>query len=160
MVQHWLKDLGAALAVGLGTIHGNIRIAHEVLPVGVGLLGGGILAEGHANAGAGVEVMAMDMKGLFQVFLHPIGHPKGFLTRAHIIQNHGKLIAPQPGHGVVAPQATLQTAANLHQEFIARMVSQAVVDHFEPIEVHIQHPKHPIGVALGLAEANFQPIDK
>jgi hypothetical protein len=56
------------------------------------------------------------------------------------LQQQGELVTAQPGHGVSRPGTTEQALANRHQELVADLMAESVVDRLEAVEIEIQQP--------------------
>ena len=65
-----------------------------------------------------------------------------------LLQNDHELVAAEPRHDVARTQRAAQPAADLHQQHVAGVVAQRVVDDLEPVEIDEQQRKPPL-VALG-----------
>ena len=63
-------------------------------------------------------------------------------------QNDHELVAAEPRHHVARTQRAPQPAADLHQQHVAGVVAQRIVDDLEPVEIDEQQRKPPL-VALG-----------
>ncbi len=53
----------------------------------------------------------------------------------HVDHQHGELVAAQAGHGVARSDDRGQQPAGPHQDAVADVVAQGVVDRLEPVEV-------------------------
>ena len=69
-------------------------------------------------------------------------------TLGGLLQNDDELVAAEPRHDVARTQRAAQPAADLHQQHVAGVVPQRIVDHLEPVEIDEQHRKLPL-VARG-----------
>ena len=64
------------------------------------------------------------------------------------LQQDGELVAAEPGQRVAGPESGADALGDRHQELVAGVVAEAVVDDLEPVDVGEQH-----GVALVAALA-------
>jgi hypothetical protein len=130
--------------------------ARRDLPMGQAA--GDLLGEGGVQQGAGGDVHrdrqvmtgAVPLGGLAQrgiqdpagervVQRRPqlLGHADGALGRG-VRQQHGELVAAQPGDGVDPPQHARHPAGDLGEQPVAVVVAEGVVDVLEPVEVQQQ----------------------
>ena len=135
-------------------IHGDVRVAHDL--VGVGVLG---QAEGDADAGRGEYFPAADRKGRAQHLLNPERDGVGLLLVAERMQENGELVSAQPGKDVSLPQARLEPPRDRGEQLVAHRVAEAVVDDLEAVEVEIKR-REPgaAGPLLDLVEPSPEPL--
>ncbi|MOA26788.1 hypothetical protein D3C78_1476100 [compost metagenome] len=86
--------------------------------------------------------MAIDEERQIECHQDPFGDFYHHLQR-RLGSQHRKLVASQARQHVGAAQATAQTVGGLHQQQIAKMVAEAVVDHLETVEVDEHHRQVP-----------------
>ena len=72
-------------------------------------------------------------------------------------EQHGELVAAEPGDGVAARGGRSQPPAELHEQAVAVVVAERVVDLLELVEVHDEQG-HALVAAAGLGERLLQPV--
>lgn len=86
--------------------------------------------------------MAIDEKRQVERHQDPFSDVDQHIQRC-LGRQHRKLIAAQASQHVGVAQATAQTVGGLHQQQVAKMVTEAVVDQFETVEVDEHHRQVP-----------------
>jgi hypothetical protein len=113
------------------------------------------------NADAGLHVQAQSLQherppeGVLQL---PDDH-HGTLGGGDRGQQDGELVAAEPGDGVDRPQRATQPFADLHQQLVAVVVAEGVVDLFEAVQVDQQQgggTPFPVGLPARLVDAVAQ----
>ena len=138
-----VEDLEVALLLLLGGVHGDVGVAQH--------LGGGrlaVLAERDAGAGADPQRGGRELERLLERELDALGDAGGALVVAAVEQDR-ELVAAEPRGQVARAQAGAQPAGEGHQQLVADLVPEAVVDALEVVEVEEQHD----GAAVGAASA-------
>ena len=97
-----LEQLEAILAQLLRLVHGQVGADHQLLGVVPA-----DLAEGDADAAADEGLLAGQIERLAQGLEDPAGHRYDLLDAADTGQQHGELVAAEPGRGVALAQAAL-----------------------------------------------------
>ena len=120
----------AALALGLGRVHGGVGVAEQVTGVLPAHRHGG-----DADAGPRVERAPAQAEGLGQRRQDALGGAHRLHLVVDVLEQHGELVAPQPADGVPRSQAAAQALADQDQELVADAVTEAVVDVLEVVEV-------------------------
>ena len=86
-----------------------------------------------------------------------IGDGQRILRVVELIEQDDELVAAQPGgaggvaaggDAVAAPQRLAQSLGNLLEQLVAHLVSQAIVDQLEAVEVQIQDGRRVAPVAV------------
>ena len=144
--------LVAALAGRLGPVHGQVGVAQQLVgAVDVAL------HPGDAHAAPDVQLAPVDLERLAQPFQHPVGHLDDVDVVAGVLDQHGELVAAEPGHGVAGPHAGVQALGHLDEQPVAGGVAEAVVDLLEAVQVEEQHG-HRRRLALGPLEGVVDPV--
>jgi hypothetical protein len=76
------------------------------------------------------------------------GNALDLVALGGLLQNDHEFVAAEPRHDIARTQRTTQPAADLHQQHIAGIMAQRVVDDLEPVEVDEQQGKLPL-IACG-----------
>jgi hypothetical protein len=92
-------------------------------------------------------------EGALQRSHQALGQRHGVTLVADAFGQDGELVTAQPRQHVVGAQLFLHTARHLHQQLVAHVVAQAVVDELEAVEVDEHHRPHMAGVGLRAATA-------
>ncbi len=128
-------QLDPVLAAGLGAVHREVGVAHEV-----GGADGG-LGEGDADGGGHPDLVGADPVGLGEGEAQPFGDlvhlvlPGALIAGAVPDDERGELVTAEPGGGVAGPDGVLEPPSGLDEQFVARLVADGVVDLFEAVEV-------------------------
>ena len=67
--------------------------------------------------------------------------------RFQVWQQHYKLVATEPGQGIGRANARLQSPRHRHQQTVAYLVAQGIVNRLELIQVYKQHRHQPVVLA-------------
>ncbi len=120
-------------SLGLGAVHGQIRVLEQLIELGAVL-------RRHCNADAGVgrQLVAEALIGLPDRLLDAGYESHGIGDVRDAGLDHRKLVAAEPRDQVGFPDAALDPARHRLQQFIADMVSEQIVDAFELVDVDIQ----------------------
>ena len=139
--MHGAVEHRVRAAVRLRAVHRHVGVADQVL-------GRDVRArEGDADGGGHDEVAAGHGDRLRERELHALGH-RGRLARiADVLQQHGELVAAQPGDGVARTERPAQPARDGLEELVAGLVPEGVVDRLEAVEVEEQHRAAPTAAA-------------
>ena len=125
------EELKVVLAALLGPIHRRVGVHQQ----GFGRFA--ILGEdGNANRGGDKHLLLFDLDDAIELghqFLGDLGH---MLDVGDILQNHGKLIAAQPRHGVAFTQRAFQPLGDFGQQLVARGMAHGVVDVLEAVQIN------------------------
>ena len=133
------EDLVAGAAARLRPVHRRVRVAQHVL--------GALVARARqrdADADAGEHLVPAHLDGRGQLLVDPLGDAGGVRLAVDVVEQHGELVAAQARQRVAGPQAALQPARGADQQLVAGLVSEAVVDRLEPIEVEVEHREQRI----------------
>ena len=142
--------LEAPLSVALRQVHGEVRIAQEVV--------GRLLrapAEGDADAGPHRHIVVVDAKRRRQALGDALGHRGGCLGHRPRLDQHGELVSAEPGHGVAGAGGGADAFGHGYQQAVAGRVPEAVIDRLEVVEVQEQHADRidaPVASVHGVRE--------
>ena len=154
LVHARVEELVAGLAPGLGVVHGEVGVAEDLL--GRRAARGG---EGDADAHRDEQLALLEEERPLQLGAEPLGHRGDRARVLHVLEEHGELVAAEPGDGVLRPQADGQPLAESDEELIARAVSEAVVDDLEAVEIEEEHGEQ-LASALGARQGEGEAIDE
>ena len=71
----------------------------------------------------------------------PLGELLGFADAVEVLAQHQELVPAEPGHGVHAADGLAEPIGDGDEHLVADVVSEAVVDELEPVEVQEQDGK-------------------
>ena len=71
---------------------------------------------------------------------------------------HRELVSPEAGHGVAGADGAAEAVGDLDQQTVAGLVTVAVVDQFESVEIEEQHRERSLGSALRTLERQVHPV--
>ena len=112
----------------LGAVHGDVGVAQQ--------LGAGFAFRmGNPDAQAHVDLGAVHGEWLVHDRECPLGRVLGNRGFACVLDDDGELVTAQAGDGVTRAQAARQTSRNLDEHLVSRVVAQAVVHGFEPVQI-------------------------
>ena len=156
-VQAGVVHRNSALAALLGPVHRHVRVAQH-------LLAGHPAREGLRDTDAGTQGVLRPTQ------LHRFGQrgdqPLGYLERGRQVRGlhqHGELVTAETGGGVTLAHRTTDPLAGGHQELVAHVVTEAVVDVLEVVEVQEQHDQRvrrhrPLSECVGQPVAEELPV--
>jgi hypothetical protein len=153
LVQLTVEHLVAPASVELRPVHGRVGVAHDVFrpPVAGG-------AERDADAGHGVHLLLAEGERQAQLRQDPVRHAGRVANVPDVAEQHAELVAAEPRHGVAVAHARLEPSGQGHEQLIAAAVSQAFVDHAEPVQVQAGHSEAVLRMPLALPQQPLQPI--
>ena len=133
LVHRLVEDGVARAALGLRAVHGDVGVAHDVLRRAIGR------DEGDADARRDVDLTAVDLERRRQRLVQPLGHDRGAVHVADVVEQQRELVAADARDGVARPQRRLQALRDRHQQAVADKVAERVVDELEAVEVEEEH---------------------
>ncbi|MCY1409390.1 hypothetical protein D9M71_247390 [compost metagenome] len=148
-----VEEFEAVLAQGLGAVHGQVRMAEDFFRRFVAQGAGG-----DADAGADVELLAIDQEGRFQGAHQALGDQRRGVGSIDAVQQDGEFIAAHPRQRVALPQAGAESRGDLDDEQVAGQVAQAVVDQLEAVEVDEQHREGRLPMAAAAGHGAGQAV--
>ena len=156
-LHHGVEEADAVAPGGLGGVHGQVGMLDQVFHRLA------LRVEQHgAHAGGAVHVVGCQLVGLVERQKDLLAHGLGLLGRlgglpAQVLQQHQKLIAPEPGHRVALAHAGRQPLGDLLQQHIAHVVAQRVVQGLEVVQVQAQQRAQHAGAGTG-GKRLLQPV--
>ena len=97
------------------------------------------VGDGHAHAGPGEDLPAVEREGHVERLQDPTGHVRGVLGPFHLLEQDAELVAAESGHGVARPHAAAESSGHRCEQPVAGRVAEAVVDGLEVVEVDEEH---------------------
>ena len=140
-VEEGVADLGMALR----PVHGDVGLPEHRLVV---------LAEGDADAGGRVERSRAALERSRDLGEQALGDSHSVRGGHGLGQDDGELVAAEAGGGVAGAHCMLDSLAKLVQHLVAEVVTPAVVDPFEVVEVDVEEPRR---LAVSVPELNRMP---
>ena len=134
---------GASCPSRLGLVHGHVGVVQDVV--------GRALLRRHADADADAGhhlAPAGQGDGGAQRLLDAGGHHLGVPHVDDVLQQHCELVAAEAGQGVARAQGRGDALGDGHEQTVAGLVADAVVDELEAVHVREQHA---VGGAAALA---------
>ncbi len=132
-------QLHPALAGLLGAVHREVGVAQQARGAHTGV------GEGYADAGRHPYVPSVDAVGLGELDAQPVGDlvdaelTGGPVAGAVAGDQRGELVAAQPRRYVPGAHRVTEPAGGLHQQFVARLMADGVIDLLEAVEVDVEH---------------------
>ena len=103
--------------------------------------------------------VAAELQRLAQYGEKLAGNALDLVALGGLLQNDHELVAAEPRHDIARTQRTAQPAADLHQQHVAGVVSQRVVDDLEPVEVDEQQRELPLVARGGIDRAAQHAVE-
>src|SRR3712207_5546303 len=134
--------LPPALAAALGRVHGEVGLGQELVGGG-----GGRGRVGDADAGADEHLTLAGAEPALHLLDDPVGDGLDLVLAGHVLEQHGELVAAEPGRRVRDAEAVQEPAGHAGEELVAGGVAEAVVDPLEVVEVEEQDGDGVAGAA-------------
>ena len=142
------EEAEAVLAVFLGEIHRHVGILGQRLHVGaVGRI------HRDADRGRGVAFVAAQLQRLAEHGQQLAGDAFDLVAFGGLFQDDHEFVAAEPRHDVARAQRAAQPAADFHQQHVAGVMPQRIVDDLEAVEIDEQHGKLPLVALRGVDRA-------
>ena len=127
-----LEHLEAVLAGVLGPVHGRIGVPDEIL--------GRVRLAGHRHPDARrqAQILTPHEERSLEVLEQSLGDLLHVGLGVGVAQEHGELVAAEPGSVVGQAQAGAQPIRDDGEDLVAEAVAQRVVDHLEVVQVQQQ----------------------
>ena len=157
LAHRLVEHFPAPLAALLGPVHGGVGVTQQL----VGPFAAGC-GERDADAGTEELLLAFQEERLLHHFEEPLGHLDGLVAGScagEILAQHGELVAAETRHRVTGPQDAAQSFAERHEQRVAGVVAEAVVDELEPVEVEEQHRDGCV-VTPGAREGEHEELEE
>ena len=140
---------GDAAAAALGVVHGDVGALEQPADVRA-VLG----VEGDADARLELDGHAAERERAPQRVLQPAWPRRCTASRPGGARDeHGELVAAEPGERVAAPQRGAEALGDLDQQRVAVVVAERVVDLLEAVEVDQQHRGRVVAAQRALGAA-------
>ena len=123
------EHLVAVLAGRLGRVHGQVRVAQQL--VDAGARG----AVGDPDARRRADLRGRQRHGCLEHPEDALGDAGGVVGPGQLVDEDGELVAAQAGGGVAGTEARDDPLAHRDQQRVARGVPEAVVHRLEVVEV-------------------------
>ena len=148
------EEAEAVLAVFLGEIHRHVGVLGQRLHVGaVGRI------HRDADRGRGVALVAAELQRLAQHRQQLAGDALDLVTFGGFFQDDDEFVAAEPRHDVAGTQRVAQPAADFHQQHVAGVMAQRIVDDLEAVEIDEQHRKLPLIALRGVDRPAQQAVE-
>ncbi len=131
----------AILAVPLGPVHRDVRVAQEFLGHGV-ISRGDPDARGHAHAGLFVRA---ELEWLLERVEHALGDELGPCRQREALGDHDELVPAQAPQRIGAAYGAVEPCGDRSQQFVADAVAERVVDGLEVVEIDEQRRHRRLG---------------
>jgi hypothetical protein len=142
----------AALTVGLRPVQRDVGGLDDV-----GRAASGDLPLDDADARRHGKVVAADLHGRVEGAEHRVRHGDGLLGAGGALQQDHELVAAHARDQVAgAGDAPVEAVGDGHEQLVADVVAEAVVDDLEPVEVEVAE-REP-GVRRGVVEEGGEPL--
>ena len=131
----FVEELDASPATVLGAVHRGIGVTDEL----VGALVAAVPDRDTDRRGEHHLVGAEDERRA-QHLVEATGAIGDLVDVARLVAEHDELVAAEPGDGVALARSRPQPLGDLDEQGVADVVTEAVVDVLEPVEVEQQQP--------------------
>ena len=145
-----LEHAVAALAAAFDRVHHGIGVGDELFRI--------LALDGDARAGVHMELVAEHRERPVEVLGDARGDAHGLLL-VSVLQQHGEFIAAEAGDGVFGPDAEQEALGDPRQHEVAGVVTEAVVDDLEVVQVEEQD-RHASAAALLARQRVAHAIDE
>ena len=129
-VEHAVLALPAALCL----VEGHVRLAEQLVR---GVAAG--RPDGDADAHVHAHALAGHLDAVLEVAQQPLRDRDGVRLAACAVEQQRELVAAEAGGGVALAEASAQAVGHRAQQLVAGVVSVAVVDRLELVDVEQQH---------------------
>ena len=146
-----LEEAKGAAAILLGPVQRQVGVAHE--HVGVQPIAG---ADGDADAGADVHLLAVDVVGQAHQFDHAARERSGIGRLGDAGLQNGELVAAHARDDVGVPRQRAQPFGDHLEELVAGGMAQRIVDGLEVVE--IEEVSRDVFAALGPGEGLLEVL--
>ena len=94
------------------------------------------------------DLHVAELERALQLLLDALGEVDGVALALHVLDQDRELVAAQARDEVGRAQHRLQPARQVHQQLVAGLVAEAVVDQLEAVEVEEHHREALLRMAL------------
>ena len=103
-----------------------------------------------ADRGRGLAFVAAQLQRLAEHGQQPARDAFDLISFAAFFQNDDEFVAAEPGHDVARTQRGAQPVRDFHQQHVAGIMPQRIVDDLEPVEIDEQQRKPPLIALRGI----------
>ena len=128
-----VEQLVTRLAALLGAVHRRVGVPDHGL--GVRLLAARRQRDAQARRQEGLAVVECERGA--DGGRHPLGDQHGVALTADVAHDR-ELVAAEARHRVARPDDPAEAVGDVHEQAVAGVVTERVVDHLEPVEVEEQ----------------------
>src|SRR5690606_15570698 len=139
-------------ACAFGMVESNVGLAGEFRPF-LPMRG----CESHANAHAGEDLLAFDLKGPAHRFDDPLAQYFHLLRLPQLRHDHDELVAAYASNRVALAREPLEPFRQFLDHQVARGMAERVVDLLETVEVEEEQGRH-FSRPLELTERGVEPF--
>ncbi|MCY1530767.1 hypothetical protein D9M68_659690 [compost metagenome] len=150
-IQRLGEHLQLVFAIGLGLVQGQAGMLHQGLRVRAVLRG-----TGQADRAGYADQLVVDEQRFVQGVQHLLGDPLAFLDAA-VVEQDGEFVTGEARQGAAWAEAVAQAPGQAAQQLVAGLVTKAVVDPLEVVDIHQQQAD---GLVPRAGKAIFQGADK
>ena len=97
--------------------------------------------------------VAAQLQGLAQRRQQLAGDAFDIVAFGGFLQDDDEFVAAEPRHDVARTQRAAQPAGDFHQQHVAGIMAQRIVDDLEAVEIDEQHRKLPLVALRGVDRA-------
>ena len=158
-----VKDLPISCAALLGPVHGDVRVAKQILHLSM------VCARERNTDARGHDVfLALEGEGAEQRLLDSLRHPHRVALRSEVLAENDELVPAEASEGelvaetrdrVGRSQGGLQSGRDVSEERVPGAVAEGVVYVLEPVEVQEQQGGEG-SVALGARQRKLETVAK
>ena len=112
-----------------------------------------------ADRGRGVALVPAQLHGLAQHRQELAGDALDLGTFGGFLQDDDEFVAAKPRHDVARAQRAAQPARDLHQQHVAGIMAERIVDDLEAVEIDEQHGKLPLVALRGVDRTAQQSVE-
>ena len=147
LVHLIVEDREAVAAHGLGSIHGGVGVAQQVLWALVARV-----PQRDADADAGEDFVAVEVEGDAELVLNAFRSCRRSTSVRNIFHHDHELVASEARDGITGAAGFFDPLRNGSQELVSGEMAEAVVDVLEPVEVEEKDGEAVLRVPFGASE--------
>ena len=148
-----VEELHPAAAVLLGPVHRDVGVAQQRR---------GVLRadpQRHPDAGGDVHLDPLNDERLVEDLHDPLGERDHRVVVGQVLGDHDELVAAEPTDRVRRAGATPEPLPGLHQDPVAGVVAEVVVDELDPVQVDIEDTERA-GPPPGPQDRLAEPVEE
>jgi len=152
-----IEEMEAIASTLFCDVHRLVCMPHQ--RIGVGVVEG---VEREADAGGNVDGLTVEHIGLAECLEQALYGLSTLIDRAQIAQQQDELVTAKPADSVVGSDVFLEALRHHHQQLVAGLMAECVVDRLEVVEVEVNdgeqalgplHPRDRLHEAVGQQDA-------